>query len=119
MQVRTEEMHREAQFGIASHMAYKALGKEAERKSFLSFSFSWFRSLIPSLAKVSSKEADEIAKTHPHWLTELKDAHEVASASEEFVDGLKEDFFSHRMFVFTPASDVIGCGASTMPRSSP
>jgi GTP pyrophosphokinase len=54
IQIRTEEMHRRAQFGIASHMSYKQLGKEIEKlekhvqkSRFSALSFSWIRSLIP------------------------------------------------------------------------
>lgn len=63
IQIRTEEMHRRAQFGIASHMSYKQLGKgveklgeDAQKSRFSSLSFSWIRSLIPSLMKISEKK---------------------------------------------------------------
>lgn len=43
----------------------------------------------------------------PRWLSELADVHASLSESKEFVDSLKEDFFSHRVFVFSPKGDVI------------
>jgi len=123
IQIRTEEMHRRAMFGIASHMSYKQLGKgiekleKGEQKSrFSSLSFSWVRSLIPSLMKISKKEDGEKSVTKvPLWLSELAEAHTDIAGSEEFVEGLKEDFFSHRVFVFTPKGDVIDLPADSTP----
>ncbi|MHB1163141.1 MAG: RelA/SpoT family protein [Minisyncoccota bacterium] len=122
IQIRTEEMHRHAVFGIASHMSYKQLGKDVEKldketqkSRFSALSFSW-RSLIPSLMKVTAK--DEETKTSakaPLWLTELALAHADEAGSEEFVEGLKEDFFSHRVFVFTPQGDVIDLPTTSTP----
>lgn len=123
IQIRTEEMHRGAQFGIASHMSYKQLGKgieklekETQKSRFSSLSLSWVRWIIPSLMKVTKKKSEtkSIAKT-PVWLTELAEAHTEVIGSKEFVNGLKEDFFSHRVFVFTPNGDVIDLPAASTP----
>lgn len=123
IQIRTEEMHRDAQFGIASHMSYKQLGKgverlekETQRSKFSALSLSWIRWLIPSLMKVAKKknEAKGITKA-PVWLTDLAEAHTEAAGTKEFVDGLKEDFFSYRVFVFTPHGDVIDLPAASTP----
>ncbi|MFA7302295.1 MAG: HD domain-containing protein [Candidatus Paceibacterota bacterium] len=124
VQIRTEEMHRRAQFGIASHMSYKQLGKgvdrlskEVQKSRFASLSFSWVRSLIPSLmrvSKVNSQETKGVAKPPP-WLVELAEAHVEVGGSEEFVEGLKEDFFSHRVFVFTPEGDAVDLPAASTP----
>jgi len=123
IQIRTEEMHRRAQFGIASHMSYKQLGKNVEKLAkdiqksrFSSLSFSWVRSLIPSLMSVK-KTDDGVPgmKKPPPWLVELADAHLDVSGSEEFVEGLKEDFFSHRVFVFTPDGDAVDLPSASTP----
>ncbi|MEA2701324.1 MAG: hypothetical protein QOE22_33 [Candidatus Parcubacteria bacterium] len=131
MQVRSEEMHQAAQFGIASHMAYKHIAPKtkkltatAEKQAFEKHSFSW-RSLIPSLLHFSKKDtvdvvAEEKPRTAkrapaPHWLAELADAHAPVTGSEEFVQGLREDFFSHRVFVFTPRGDVVDLPVSSTP----
>lgn len=123
IQIRTEEMHKHAMFGIASHMSYKQLGKEVEKldkelqkKRFSALSFSWVRSLIPSLMRVA-KRKDGARETIqiPLWLAELADAHAEITGSEEFVEGLKEDFFSHRVFVFTPKGDVIDLPVDSTP----
>jgi GTP pyrophosphokinase len=118
IQVRTEEMHRAAQFGIASHMSYKELGKKADKGAYSYLSFSWVRSLIPSLMR--TKPAAESAGGQqkppaPRWLEELKEAHAEVAGTREFVEGLKEDFFSHRVFVFTPAGDVIDLPSGATP----
>ncbi|KKW46222.1 MAG: (P)ppGpp synthetase [Parcubacteria group bacterium GW2011_GWB1_57_6] len=123
IQIRNEEMHRRAMFGIASHMSYKQLGKgveklgtEVQKSRFSSLSFSWVRSLIPSLMKITKKEGEVKGVTEvPPWLAELSEAHAEMAGSEEFVEGLKEDFFSHRVFVFTPQGDVIDLPADSTP----
>ncbi|MDP1689834.1 MAG: HD domain-containing protein [bacterium] len=118
VQIRTEEMHRRAQFGIASHMSYKQLGKNAPKSRFSSLSFSWIRSLVPSLMKISKKDGGDAEKNTtkvPPWLANLAEAHTDITGSEEFVEGLKEDFFSHRVFVFTPKGDVIDLPTEATP----
>lgn len=123
-QIRSEEMHRHAQFGVASHMSYKQLGKEIEqldkatqKGSFARLSFAWVRSLIPGLMKMRRGETKDARapKTMPYWLSELSEAHTDIAGSEEFVEGLKEDFFSHRVFVFSPKGDVIDLPIGATP----
>ena len=132
IQIRTEEMHQRAQFGIASHMSYKHLGKKVERqgagtqkKAFEKVSLTWIRDLIPGLLNFSRKPSPHAAtplKTNkkkpadqPLWLNELADAHASIAESSEFVAGLKEDFFSHRVFVFSPKGDVIDLPIHSTP----
>jgi len=121
MQVRTNEMHQRAQFGIASHMSYKELGKAAPKAAFRKLSFPWVRDLIPTLLNFKkgpvapaepnrSKPADV-----PRWLTDLADAHASVAGTNDFVEGLKSDFFSHRVFVFTPTGDVIDLPIESTP----
>ncbi len=122
VQVRTEEMHRHAQFGIASHMSYKALGNAA-KSAYSRLSFSWVRDLIPSLLNFSRKPAGPATGVSqvpmpgdiPAWLTDLRDAHAEVTGSDEFISGLKEDFFSHRVFVFTPDGDAIDLPYESTP----
>lgn len=122
MQVRTQEMHRRAQFGIASHMSYKVLGKQAPRAAFRRLSFPWVRDLIPTLlnfkrpAPAASAPSEPKGKQDiPRWLTELADAHVEVAGPSDFVEGLKADFFSHRVFVFTPRGDVIDLPVNSTP----
>jgi len=130
VQIRTEEMHQNAQYGIASHMSYKQIGDQThnlakwpQRQAFERLSLSWMRSLVPSLLNLSrgrnvqpvapsttkpkEKTKPKKAQSTPPWLAELADAHAPSAGSEDFVQGLREDFFSHRVFVFTPKGDVI------------
>lgn len=123
MQVRTKEMHQRAQFGIASHMSYKALAKSAGKSAFQRLSFPWIRDLVPSLLNLrrSTAPAAEAApgvsagESVPRWLTDLKEAHAEVAGSEDFVEGLKSDFFSHRIFVFTPIGEVIDLPTESTP----
>lgn len=131
MQVRSEEMHQKAQFGIASHMAYKHISPKtkkltptAEKQAFEKHSFSW-RSLLPSLLHFTKRDTTDVVVEEkpkvtkrapaPHWLAELADAHAPVTGSEEFVQGLREDFFSHRVFVFTPRGDVVDLPINSTP----
>jgi GTP diphosphokinase / guanosine-3',5'-bis(diphosphate) 3'-diphosphatase len=125
MQVRTEDMHKSAAFGIASHMSYKQLGKVAGKGAFEALSFAWVRNLVPTLLNFSKKSAPKLPPTvavkqsptapAPRWLAELAQVHESLSGSEEFVGSLKEDFFSHRIFLFTPKGDVIDLPINSTP----
>lgn len=124
MQVRTKEMHQRAQFGIASHMSYKQLGREAPKGAFSKLSFPWVRELVPTLlnfrkgpapSQAVSVRDKKIAPDVPRWLTDLAEAHAHGSESNDFVEGLKSDFFSHRVFVFTPRGDVIDLPIESTP----
>jgi RelA/SpoT family (p)ppGpp synthetase len=83
VQIRTGEMHRVAEFGIAAHWKYKeggspaATGADAER-------FNWLRQLVD-------------------W---QKDG--VGDDSSDFLRSIKEDLFDEEVFVFTPKGDVVG-----------
>ena len=77
IQIRTRDMHRTAEYGIAAHWLYKESGKGADE---LDHHLSWFRQLI-----------------------ELQqDAH----SPEEFLEFLKIDLYQDEIFVFTPRGDV-------------
>ncbi len=120
MQVRTKDMHQRAQFGIASHMTYKSLAKNANKSTFQRISFPWIKDLVPQLLNLKRATPPSQAKGAtnapdvPQWLTDLKEAHIEVEASE-FVEGLKSDFFSHRIFVFTPIGDVIDLPTESTP----
>lgn len=117
MQVRTVDMHQRAQFGIASHMSYKALAKSAGKGAFQRLSFPWIRDLVPALLNMKRGPTPLAQSTPdvPRWLTDLKEAHAEVAGPDEFVEGLKSDFFSHRIFVFTPNGDVIDLPTESTP----
>lgn len=120
VQIRSKDMHERAQFGIASHMSYKALGT-APKSAFTRMSLPWIRDLLPNLLKfkrgpaLSPELIGKNKKAAPHWLNELAEAHTSELETHEFVDGLKTDFFSHRVFVFTPTGDVIDLPIESSP----
>jgi GTP pyrophosphokinase len=78
IQIRTEEMHRTAEYGIAAHWRYK-LG-ESNKDTHLEEKLNWLRQWI-------------------EWLQDLK-------SPREFLDSLKTDLDLHQVFVFTPAGEV-------------
>ncbi len=126
LQLRTEEMHREAEFGIASHLMYKH-SQTGDRSSIAQYR-TWVTSLIPMLFRpfswrsrereeqTPSPSAQRGKESVPNWIQEIADAHQSATDTDEFVSDLRQDFFSHRIFVFTPEGDVVDLpiGASTV-----
>jgi GTP pyrophosphokinase len=99
MQIRSEEMQREAQFGVATHFNYK--------RGIPAFftSGEWIKKFIPSLMKLQTGSPEAAPK--PRWLTDLVEAAKVEEKQEAFQQTLAEDFLAERMFVFTPKGDVI------------
>ena len=119
VQIRTEEMHREAEFGITAHVIYKdpSSAKVAEGRGT---SFDWIKSLIPSFRKMTpmpkadkkdlpadktdeSKRARYGAQGGPEWLEDLSED----SEDTDFETTLKTDIFTARVFIFTPTGDVV------------
>lgn len=86
VQIRTEEMHRTAEFGIAAHWTYKE-GKDPVSK--VNDKFTWFREILES-----QQDADD---------------------AQEFMESLKMDLFSDLVFVFTPKGDVFELPAGSVP----
>ena len=86
IQIRTEEMHGRAEFGIASHYQYKK---------------------------------DQFSKRPIHkkfqWLDEFKDLEKATDKPQDFMQGLKADFFSDQIFAFTPKGDVIDLPNGSTP----
>lgn len=119
VQIRTEKIHEEAEFGIASHVLYKETGASAETATKRASSFEWVKRLIPGLGRMrrssehdggrSTKNRYTLMKV-PDWVANLGDS------EDEFETALKADFFNERVFAFTPKGDVIDLpiGASTI-----
>ncbi|TYO95102.1 RelA/SpoT family protein [Desulfallas thermosapovorans] len=86
IQIRTWEMHRTSEYGIAAHWRYKeGGGKEGDFDRKL----SWLRQMLD-------------------WQKDLKDA-------REFMESLKIDLFADVVFVFTPKGDVMEFPAGSTP----
>ena len=86
IQIRTEEMHRTAEYGIAAHWRYKEGGRGDET---FDERLAWLRQML-------------------EWQTELKDP-------REFMEALKIDLFEDEVFVFTPKGDVISLRRGSTP----
>lgn len=115
VQIRTKEMHLEAQFGIAAHVTYKENPNNGSSKGKTS-SFSWIKSLIPGVLKRGTPApAPDTTKfsppTAPEWLIDLDEEVE----DPDFETNLKSDLFSHRVFVFTPKGDVVDLPVRSSP----
>jgi len=117
MQLRTEAMHREAQYGIASHLTYKEV-QRGKPEGARGGSLEWIRQFLPAWRRNTEKGIAVLQKGAgpvPEWVQELAHVHQDEGASEEYLDTLKEDFFSHRVFVFTPKGDVIDLPIAATP----
>ncbi|HEY4487387.1 MAG TPA: RelA/SpoT family protein [Candidatus Paceibacterota bacterium] len=111
IQMRTEGQHQEAQFGIASHLSYKEVQEGITPRRG---SLDWVRQFFP-LSGVVKTSVETAGQTVPEWVKELSHAHHGPAASQEYMDTLKTDFFSHRIFVFTPKGDVIDLPVAATP----
>ena len=118
IQLRTESMHREALYGIASHLTYKETlsgAREGTRGSL-----EWIRQFFPAWRRSASATAlagsgDNAGGSVPEWVKELGHAETRERESREYLNTLKSDFFSHRVFAFTPKGDVIDLPLAATP----
>jgi len=120
IQIRTKDMHQESEFGIASHLMYKQPVVTAGASSK-------FANLIPSLFRPFSRRAtvDEKIKEDsavpdkdkiPTWIKQIGTHSTKDSNSEEdFISDMRDDFFSNRIFVFTPIGDVVDLPVGATP----
>jgi GTP diphosphokinase / guanosine-3',5'-bis(diphosphate) 3'-diphosphatase len=85
IQIRTWEMHRTSEYGIAAHWRYKEGGKADQFENKL----SWLRALL-------------------EWQKDMRD-------SRVFMENLKLDLFDSQVFVFSPRGDVYSIPAAGTP----
>ena len=85
IQIRTRDMHRTAQYGIAAHWRYKEGGKQSKDTADL----TWLGQMMD-------------------WLKDMADP-------REFMEGLRIDLSGGRVFVFTPKGDVINLPQGATP----
>lgn len=93
IQIRTFEMHRISEFGIAAHWRYKESGGKSN---------------IPS-------GGDKDFEAKLSWLRQLLEWHKDMSDSRDFVNTVKMDVFADEVFVFTPRGDVIDLPVGSVP----
>lgn len=86
VQIRTPDMHLNAEYGIAAHWRYKEGGKQDRN----------FEKRISSLRKMME------------WRSDVNDA-------TEFVESMRSDVFRDRVYVFTPRGDIIDLPAGSTP----
>ncbi|MCD6528184.1 bifunctional (p)ppGpp synthetase/guanosine-3',5'-bis(diphosphate) 3'-pyrophosphohydrolase [bacterium] len=96
IQIRTPQMHQEAEFGIASHWYY------SEQKGLKAY-----------IKKKISKPPEKTLK----WIQQLREWHELHKnlSSDRYLESLKIDFFGDRIFVLTPKGDVIDLPRGATP----
>jgi guanosine-3',5'-bis(diphosphate) 3'-pyrophosphohydrolase len=87
VQIRTWEMHRTSEFGVAAHWAYKE------------------GSIVPS-----GNFEDKM-----NWFREILELQNEAQDASEFMESLKMDFFSDLVYVFTPKGEVIELPSGSVP----
>ena len=88
VQIRTYEMHRIAEYGIAAHWKYKE-------------------------GKISGNEDESDQKLA--WLRQALELQTEADDSVEFLETVKVDLFNNQVFVFTPHGDVVELPAESTP----
>lgn len=89
VQIRTKEMHKIAEYGVAAHWAYKEGRAVDKNKSNIDNKLTWFR--------------------------EILEFQNESSNAEEFMESLKFDLFSDMVYVFSPKGDVIELPAGSVP----
>ena len=91
IQIRTKKMHNEAEYGIAAHWIYT----EKER--------SGWRNLFFRKQTSATTPPKELL-----WVNQLKEWQKaIGHDDQEFVKGLKIEFFKNHIFAFTPKGDII------------
>ncbi|MET9699139.1 bifunctional (p)ppGpp synthetase/guanosine-3',5'-bis(diphosphate) 3'-pyrophosphohydrolase [Streptomyces sp. NPDC006529] len=99
LQIRTFDMHRRAEYGIAAHWKYKQQTVAGTSK---------VRTDVPQAAKGS---AGHDTVNDMAWLRQLLDWQKETEDPGEFLDSLRFDLSRNEVFVFTPKGDVIALPA--------
>ena len=97
VQIRTFEMHRRAEYGVAAHWKYKDAGGGKEKRTGVAAN--------GALADPSDMS----------WLRQLLDWQAETGDPEEFLDGLRFEVAAQEVFVFTPRGDVMSLPAGSTP----
>ncbi len=112
VQIKTEEMQKEAEYGIASHISYKS---EIKTKG-LDIGLDWIRRILPSfIVRSSENSGNKIGRDAPEWIRELVTYQEAHPNTEEMMTEIKRDFLNTRIFVFTPKGDVVDLPVGSSP----
>ncbi|MET7985272.1 MULTISPECIES: RelA/SpoT family protein [unclassified Streptomyces] len=101
LQIRTFDMHRRAEYGIAAHWKYKQETVAGSSK---------VRTDVPRAAKGS---AGQDTVNDMAWLRQLLDWQKETEDPSEFLESLRFDLSRNEVFVFTPKGDVIALPAGS------
>ncbi|MFH9979625.1 RelA/SpoT family protein [Streptomyces sp. NPDC017179] len=104
LQIRTFDMHRRAEYGIAAHWKYKQEAVAGASK---------VRTDAPKPAGKAGKDAGAI--NDMAWLRQLLDWQKETEDPGEFLESLRFDLSRNEVFVFTPKGDVIALPAGATP----
>ncbi|KFI44948.1 RelA/SpoT family protein [Bifidobacterium biavatii] len=105
IQIRTWDMHRRAEFGIAAHWKYKANGQAGRALS------------SPDKSDIKRDgEAQELSEAdNLKWIQQLADWTSETPDSKEFLGSLKEDLGAAEVYVFTPKGKIVSLPADATP----
>ena len=106
VQIKTHQMHKDSEYGIASHLSYK---DEGESNAAL----AWVHALLPK--DDSRKGGTNAGEDTPEWVKELANYEEPSKNFKKFRERLTSDFFSERIFVFSPNGDVVDLPIDSTP----
>nr|WP_030968739.1 bifunctional (p)ppGpp synthetase/guanosine-3',5'-bis(diphosphate) 3'-pyrophosphohydrolase [Streptomyces sp. NRRL S-1824] len=101
LQIRTFDMHRRAEYGIAAHWKYKQEAVAGASK---------VRTDVPKNTGRGQDTVNDMA-----WLRQLLDWQKETEDPSEFLDSLRFDLSRNEVFVFTPKGDVIALPAGATP----
>ncbi|MDO0916362.1 GTP pyrophosphokinase [Streptomyces sp. DT2A-34] len=101
LQIRTFDMHRRAEYGIAAHWKYKQEAVAGASK---------VRTDVPKAGKGKDDHLNDMA-----WLRQLLDWQKETEDPGEFLESLRFDLSRNEVFVFTPKGDVIALPAGATP----
>ncbi len=96
IQIKTVDMHKENEFGIAAHWAYEQIKKDPTQHD----TKKW----------VGMKNKKELL-----WVQQLQNWQNKFINKQDFLESIKVDFFKERIFVLTPRNDVIDLPAGSTP----
>nr|WP_308191744.1 bifunctional (p)ppGpp synthetase/guanosine-3',5'-bis(diphosphate) 3'-pyrophosphohydrolase [Kitasatospora humi] len=103
LQIRTFDMHRRAEYGIAAHWKYKQRAVAGASK---------VRTDTPTQVRKEDKAG---AVNEMAWLRQLLDWQKETEDPSEFLESLRFDLSNNEVFVFTPKGDVIALPAGATP----
>jgi GTP diphosphokinase / guanosine-3',5'-bis(diphosphate) 3'-diphosphatase len=120
IQIRTDEMHEMAEFGVAAHWMYKRPANSGPAHTAHSRQAGGQVTPAEGPSGARGAGAGEAASTWPEdaklkWLRSMLDWQQDASDPQEFMESLKIDLFEDEVYVFTPKGEVKSLAAGATP----